>query len=110
MAITILPNETDPDSFINPYAVLAFPVPFEHFQSITRRQYKIYQLRSVVEHTQLPPGKRLQFLRISFDLDTKPNAGCVLRSEGTNHSIILTPSDTIVKDYYGNIVHEQDPF
>jgi len=51
MAITILPNETDPDSVINPYAVLAFSIPFEHFQSIARRQYKVYQLRSVVEHT-----------------------------------------------------------
>jgi hypothetical protein len=51
IAITILPNETDPDTVINAYTVLAFSISFKRFQSIARRQKKIYYLRSAIKHT-----------------------------------------------------------
>jgi hypothetical protein len=63
MGATIAPNETDPPLIVNPYAVLAFSVSGEGFQSVSRRNAEIVNIDATVQHPQFPQGGLLNSRR-----------------------------------------------
>jgi len=63
VGIAILPTKTDPPLLVDPDTVLAFTIPFELLQSVSRRYPKIVDRLGSVYHYQLPVSDALHFHR-----------------------------------------------
>jgi hypothetical protein len=63
MCAAIAPNEAYPPLIIDPYAVLSFSVSGQGFQPIPRWNAEIFDVRTAVQHPQLPEGRLLNISR-----------------------------------------------
>jgi hypothetical protein len=95
------PPETDAMLVIYPDAILAFPVAFESFKSVARRNAQVVQVHGNLQLTQLAPS---DFLKGNKSPD--PDSACqklsVFILKRINHLSIITLSVINVKRYYCN--------
>jgi hypothetical protein len=52
--VVISPDKADAVLIVDPYAVLSFPVTFEHFETISGRKSEIVQDLGSIHHFELP--------------------------------------------------------
>lgn len=54
MGVTVMPNEADTPTIVDPDAVLSSTIAFQPLQSIARRRFQILQADGSVQHIELP--------------------------------------------------------
>ena len=90
--VAAAPPKTDAPLAIDADAVLTFPIAFERFQSIARRNEQILQTNGRVQETQLRQGDFLNVLRQSAGKFAIPNLLCFAVAKACDQS---TPDEYI---------------
>ena len=94
------PSKTDTPLVVNANAVLAFPVSFERFQSVSKRNTKIVDTDCRIQHDQFSSCYVLNFPRKFFWNTPIENPFCLFIAKRFDHSIIITYCVNNVKRYY----------
>jgi len=93
MGTVSLPTEANAPLVIDADGVPAFAVALEGFQPVAWRDGKVVQCGDGVELGEFPQGDALNIGRERPGFPFLEEEGCLLASEGTNHSVtaIVTP-------------------